>query len=38
MQKSENKTDCALKIFETEETVKFPQYILDAINWEYVQK
>lgn len=26
-----NKTDCALKIFETEGYVKFPQYILDAI-------
>lgn len=26
-----NKTDCALKIFETTEEIKFPQYILDAI-------
>jgi len=26
-----NKTDCALKIFDTTETVDFPQYILDAI-------
>lgn len=26
-----NKTDCALKIFDTSETVNFPQYILDAI-------
>ncbi len=26
-----NKTECALKIFETIEDVKFPQYILDAI-------
>ena len=26
-----NKTDCALKIFETTEEVIFPQYILDAI-------
>ncbi len=26
-----NKTECALKIFETTEIVKFPQYILDAI-------
>lgn len=26
-----NKTDCALKIFDTTETVNFPQYILDAI-------
>ena len=25
-----NKTDCALKIFETSEVVTFPQYILDA--------
>jgi putative ATP-dependent endonuclease of OLD family len=30
-----NKTDCALKIFDTTEEIKFPQYILDAINWEY---
>jgi putative ATP-dependent endonuclease of the OLD family len=27
-----NKTKCALKIFDTEEDIKFPQYILDAIN------
>ena len=26
-----NKTECALKIFDTEETVTFPQYILDSI-------
>ena len=26
-----NKTDCALKIFDTSEAMKFPQYILDAI-------
>ena len=26
-----NKTKCALKVFETAETIKFPQYILDAI-------
>ena len=26
-----NKTACALKIFDTTETIKFPQYILDAI-------
>ena len=26
-----NKTECALKIFETEETLQFPKYILDAI-------
>ena len=26
-----NKTECALKIFETQETLNFPQYILDAI-------
>jgi len=26
-----NKTECALKIFETTEEIKFPQYILDAI-------
>ena len=27
-----NKTECALKIFDTTEDVEFPQYILDAIN------
>jgi putative ATP-dependent endonuclease of OLD family len=27
-----NKTNCAIKIFDTDEKVKFPQYILDAIN------
>ncbi len=26
-----NKTDCALKVFETKEVIKYPQYILDAI-------
>ena len=26
-----NKTECALKIFESNEPIKFPQYILDAI-------
>ncbi|MDD2516548.1 MAG: AAA family ATPase [Candidatus Gracilibacteria bacterium] len=30
-----HKTDCALMIFDTNEIIKFPQYILDAINWEY---
>jgi len=25
-----NKTECALKLFETKETINFPQYILDA--------
>lgn len=33
-----NKTDCALKIFDTSKDVKFPQYILDAISWEYEQQ
>ena len=32
-----NKTDCALKIFDTNTAIEFPQYILDAINWEYEQ-
>lgn len=27
----EHKTDCALKIFDTNESITFPQYILDAI-------
>jgi putative ATP-dependent endonuclease of OLD family len=31
----DRKTDCALKIFDTKEDVEFPQYILDAIGWEY---
>lgn len=30
----ENKTECALKIFETNELINFPQYILDAIKNE----
>ena len=33
-----NKTDCALEIFDTEKDIQFPQYILNAINWEYVQE
>jgi putative ATP-dependent endonuclease of OLD family len=33
-----NKTDCALKIFESNQDVRFPQYVLDAITWEYVQE
>ncbi len=32
MESSNNKTKCALKIFETEKNIKFPQYILDAIS------
>lgn len=28
----DNKTDCALKIFDTSETILFPKYILDAVN------
>ena len=28
----DNKTLCALKIFETEKDINFPQYIMDAIN------
>ena len=27
-----NKTECALKVFETKEDIKFPQYITDAIS------
>lgn len=34
----DNKTDCALKIFDTTIDIKLPQYILDAINWEYEQE
>jgi putative ATP-dependent endonuclease of OLD family len=36
MQKS--KTDCALKIFDTDKDIKYPQYILDAVSWEYEQE
>ena len=33
------KTDCALKIFDTDcKEIKFPQYILDAINGKYEQE
>jgi putative ATP-dependent endonuclease of OLD family len=28
-----NKTDCALKIFNTDKQIKFPDYINNAINW-----
>jgi putative ATP-dependent endonuclease of OLD family len=35
MTKKINKTDCALKIFDTTEDIKFPQYILDAISYIY---
>ncbi|MCR5837563.1 MAG: AAA family ATPase [Lachnospiraceae bacterium] len=28
----QNKTECSLKIFETDEEVKFPEYIMEAIN------
>jgi putative ATP-dependent endonuclease of OLD family len=30
-----NKTECALKIFDTAENIKLPQYILNAIEWDY---
>jgi putative ATP-dependent endonuclease of OLD family len=30
-----NKTECALKIFDATEDIKFPQYILNAIDWNY---
>jgi len=34
-----NKADCALKIFDTDcKEIKFPQYILDAINGKYEQE
>lgn len=35
---TEHKTDCALKIFDTDNKIEFPQYILDSISWEYEQK
>jgi len=38
MQEQDKKTECALKIFSTNKDVKFPQYILEAIEWEYVQE
>lgn len=34
----DNKTECALKIFSTDKGIKLPQYILDAVEWEYVQE
>jgi putative ATP-dependent endonuclease of the OLD family len=33
-----NKTEYALRIFETTEDIKLPNYILEAINWEYEKK
>jgi putative ATP-dependent endonuclease of OLD family len=33
-----NKTDCALKIFDADKALQYPKYILDAINWEYEQE
>lgn len=32
------KTESALKIFDTDKDVKYPKYILDAVEWEYVQE
>ena len=32
-----NKTEWALNIFDTSENINFPQYILNAIEWEYGQ-
>ena len=32
MRSSKNKTKCALQIFDTEEDIKFPKYIMDAIS------
>ena len=33
MSKKDNKTDCALKIFNAKKYITFPQYINDVINW-----
>lgn len=33
-----NKTQCALNIFDTDEEISFPQYILDSINPDYVSE
>lgn len=30
-----NKTECALRIFDSTQNIEFPGYILDAINWQY---
>jgi putative ATP-dependent endonuclease of OLD family len=30
---SNNKTAWALRVFETEETLQYPKYIMDAVNW-----
>jgi putative ATP-dependent endonuclease of OLD family len=34
----QNKTECALKVFDTEEELKFPDYIIEAIKWGYENK
>lgn len=34
----DNKTESALKIFDATEAIIYPDYILDAINWEYEQE
>ena len=31
----QNKTECALKVFDTKEYLKFPDYIIEAIKWGY---
>ena len=33
-----SKTECALKIFDADQEIEFPQYIKDAIEWTYVQQ
>ena len=33
-----NKTECALKVFDTKEELKFPDYIIEAIKWGYENK
>jgi len=33
-----NKTDCALNFFETSEEFNIPEYIINAIDWDYVQE
>lgn len=34
----QNKTECSLKIFDTKEELKFPDYIIEAIKWGYEKK
>lgn len=34
----QNKTECALKVFDTKSELKFPDYIIESIKWGYGKK